>query len=158
MTVRPYITYTNATESVGVDQIGAVIARCYVNEPGQVSFGVIDYVPGWFIALHHHHTWELIIIDSSSEGPGYTFFDSRWWRADPGSGVFIPKGHPHAWSAGNDKGFKMLWIYGGSHEEASRVYDCDQKNFQPITPSQESNCLIWTAEAGRPELLGPLED
>jgi len=147
MSVRPYITYPSVTESVKVHHIGAVISKCYINEPGEVSFGVIDYVPGWFIVLHHHQTWELIVVDSGSEGPGYTFFDSRWWRADPGSGVFIPKGYPHAWSAGNNTGFKMLWIYGGSQEEASRVYDCDPKTFQPITPDEEAHCLIWTAAA-----------
>ena len=147
MDTRPYITYTSAIDTIEVQQIGEVVAKCYVNEPGQVSFGVIDYVPGWLIALHHHYTWELIIIDNSSEGPGYTFFDSRWWRADPGSGVYIPKGYPHAWSAGNDHGFKMLWIYGGSDEEASRVYDCDYREFQPITPNQESDCPIWSTEA-----------
>ena len=75
MDIRPYITYPSATDTVEVHQIGEVVAKCYVNEPSQVSFGVIDYVPGWFIALHSHETWELIIIDSSSEGPGYTFFD-----------------------------------------------------------------------------------
>lgn len=147
MSERPYITYPNAIRSVELHQIGNVIAKCYVNEPGEVSFGVIDYAPSWFIVLHYHHTWELIIIDSSSEGPGYTFFDGHWWRSDPGSGVFIPKGHSHAWSAGNNNGFKMLWVYGGSHEEASHVYDCDPKTFKPITPSEEGNCPVWTAEA-----------
>lgn len=145
MDFRPYIVYPTS-ESVEAHQIGAVVAKCYINEPGQVSFGVIDYVPGWFIALHHH-TWELIIIDSSSEGPGYTFFDGHWWRADPGSGVFLPKGCPHAWSSGNEKGFKMLWIYGGSPEEAGRVYDADPETFQAITPEEKRSALIWTAEA-----------
>jgi len=146
MDFRPYIVYPTS-ESVEAHQIGAVVAKCYINEPGQVSFGTIDYVPGWFIALHHHHTWELIIIDSSSEGPGYTFFDEHWWWADPGSGVFLPKGCPHAWSSGNEKGFKMLWIYGGSPEEAGRVYDADPETFQAITPEEERSALIWTAEA-----------
>ena len=130
-----------------MEHIGAVASKCYINEPLQVSFGVIDYVPGWFIALHHHHTWELIIIDNSSEGSGYTFFDGRWWKADPGSGVFIPKGCPHAWSSGNTKGFKMLWVYGGASEEASRIYDIEPQTFQPITPEEEKNAPIWTAEA-----------
>lgn len=149
MDIRPYITYPSATDTVEVHQIGEVVAKCYVNEPSQVSFGVIDYVPGWFIALHSHETWELIIIDSSSEGPGYTFFDGHWWRADPGSAVFIPKTYPHAWSSGNEKGFKMLWIYGGAHEEAGRVYDADPQTFQPITRDEEKDAPIWTAEAAQ---------
>jgi len=146
---RPYITYSNTTDSVEVQHIGEVVTKCYINEPGKVSFGVIDYIPRWFIALHHHHIWELIIIDNSSEGPGYTFFNGYWWRADPGSAVFLPKGCPHAWSAGNDKGFKMLWIYGGSHEEAGRIYHGDAQTFQPITLEEERSALIWTAEAAR---------
>jgi len=142
---RPYITYSNKDKRAEVQQVGPVVSTCYVNEPGQVSFGVIDYVPGWFIALHHHHTWELIIIDSSSAGPGYTFFEGHWWRAEPGSGVFIPRECPHAWSSGNIKGFKMLWIYGGSHEEAGRVYDADPETFQPITQQEEKNAFMWPA-------------
>ena len=148
MDMMPYITYPNA-ESVEVHQIGATVTKCYINEPGQVSFGVMDYVPGWFIALHSHNTWELIIIDSSSEGPGYAFFDGHWWRADPGSAVFIPKGCQHAWSSGNDKGFKMLWIYACSHQEAGRTYHADPETFQPITPEEKRNALTWTAETAR---------
>jgi len=149
MDIRPYITYPSAADTVEVHQIGEVVAKCYVNEPSQVSFGVIDYVPGWFIALHSHETWELIIIDSSSEGPGYTFFDGHWWRADPGSAVFLPKGCPHAWSSGNEKGFKMLWIYGGSHQEAGRTYHVDPEAFQPITRDEERKALTWTPEAAQ---------
>ncbi len=146
MSTKPYIIYPDTARPVEVGKLGAVNIMCYVNEPGQVSFGVIDYVPGWFIATHHHHMWELIIVDNSSEGPGYTFFDGRWWRADPGSGVFLPKGVPHAWSAGNQHGFKMLWIYGGSLEEAGRIYDTDPATFQPITQEQECAASIWTPE------------
>lgn len=146
MNARPYIVYPHTARPVEAGQLGAVVVKCYVNEPGQVSFGVIDYVPGWFIALHHHRTWELIIIDHSSEGPGYTFFEGRWWRADPGSGVFLPKGCPHAWSAGRERGFKMLWIYGGSHEEAGRIYDVDPQTFQPITLEEERAALTWTPD------------
>ena len=141
---KPYITYFNKGKPAEVQQIGKVVSTCYINEPGQVSFGVINYVPGWFIALHHHYTCELIIIDTGSAGPGYTFFDGHWWRAEPGSGVFIPRGCPHAWSSGNDKGFKMLWIYRGSHEEADRIYDTDPQIFQPITREEERSALIWT--------------
>jgi len=147
--IRPYITYPSATGTVKVRQTEAVVQKCYVNEPGQVSFGVIDYVPGWFIALHSHGTWELIIIDSSSEGPGYTFFDGRWWKAAPGSAIFIPRTYPHAWSSGNEKGFKMLWIYGGSHREAGRTYHVDPEAFKPITPAEERKAPIWTPEAAR---------
>lgn len=149
MGIRPYITYPGITGSAEVQQVGEVVAKCYVNEPSQVSFGVIDYVPGWFIALHSHETWELIIIDSSSEGPGYTFFDGHWWRADPGSAVLIPKTYPHAWSSGNKKGFKMLWVYGGAHQEAGRTYHVDPETFRPITPDEEGKALTWTPEAVR---------
>jgi len=95
---RPYIIYPSEGKQVEAGRVGEVINTCYIDEPGQVSFGVIDYVPGWRIPLHHHTTWELIIIDKSSAAPGYTFFDGRWWRAEPGCGVFLPMGHPHAWS------------------------------------------------------------
>jgi len=149
MSIKPYITYPGITGSAEVQQVGEVVTKCYVNEPGQVSFGVIDYIPGWFIALHSHQTWELIIIDSSSESPGYTFFDGHWWKADPGSAVFIPKTYPHAWSSGNKKGFKMLWIYPGSHQEAGRTYHLDTETFQPITPGEEGKAPIWTPEAVR---------
>ena len=144
MDVRPYITYPSATERVKVHNIGEVIARCYLNEPGQVSFSVIDYVPGWVIALHSHNTWELIIIDSSSDGPGYTFFGERWWIAEPGSAAFIPKGCRHAWSSGNAKGFKMLAIYGGSYQEAGRTYHVDPKTFQSISADEERKAVTWT--------------
>jgi len=147
MNTRPYIVYPDMAKIV--ELAGTAVVKSYINEPGQVSFGVIDYVPGWFIALHHHQTWELIIIDNSSEGPGYTFFDGHWWQADPGSGIFFPKGCPHAWSAGNDKGFKMLWIYGDSHEKAGRIYEGDAQTFQPITLDEEKSALLWTAEAVR---------
>ena len=150
MSIKPYITYPGITGSTEVQQLGKVVAKCYINESGQVSFGVIDYIPGWFIALHSHQTWELIIIDSSSEGPGYTFFDGHWWKADPGSAVFIPKTYPHAWSSGNKKGFKMLWIYAGSHQEAGRTYHLDPETFQPITPDEEEKAPTWTAEAVLP--------
>jgi len=149
MGIKPYITYPGITGSAEVQQIGEVVTKCYINEPSQVSFGVIDYVPEWFIALHSHETWELIIIDSSSEGPGYTFFDGHWWKADPGSAVLIPKTYPHAWSSGNEKGFKMLWIYPSSHQERGRTYHVDPETFQPITPDEEGKALTWTPEAVR---------
>ncbi len=146
MGARPYIVYPGATKPAEVVQ-AELVARTYISELGKVSFGVNDFVPGLFRPLHHHHTWELIIIDNSSEGSGYTFFDGHWWRAEPGSGVFIPKGYPHAWSSGNDKGFKMLWVYGGSREEAGRIWDVELEGSHPITPEEERNALDWTAEA-----------
>ena len=141
MNKEPCITYPS--KPLVIQRIDNVINKCFINENKQVSFGVIDYVPGWFIALHHHHTWELIIIDSSSAGSGYVLFRGCWWQAEPGSAVFIPKGFPHAWSSGNKKGFKMLWIYGGSHQEAGRLYDIDPQFFQPITREEEKKALTW---------------
>ena len=130
MKKEPYITYSSTP--LEIEHINAIVSNRYINESRQVSFGVIDYIPGWVLALHHHYTWDLIIIDSSSNGPGYVSFKGCWWKAEPGSAVFIPKGFPHAWSSGNKKGFKMLWIYGGSVEEAGRLYDINPKLFKPI--------------------------
>ncbi|HEY56382.1 MAG TPA: hypothetical protein G4N90_02975 [Dehalococcoidia bacterium] len=149
MSARPYIIYPDKAGRLHEAGLGEVVVKSFIDEPGQVSFGVIDFVPGWFLAPHHHHTWELIIVDSSSEGPGYTFFEEHWWRADPGSCLFVPKGYTHCWSAGNKKGFKMLWIYPGSHEEAGRIYDGDSQDFKAITPEEEGNALVWTAETAR---------
>jgi len=149
MDARPYIIYSDTAGIIKEAGLGEIVIKRYINEPGQVSFGVVDFVPGWFLAPHHHHTWELIIIDGSSEGSGYTFFDECWWRADPGCGVFLPKGCTHCWSAGNEKGFKMLWIYPASHEEAGRIYDVDPETFRAITPEEERSALIWTAEVAR---------
>jgi quercetin dioxygenase-like cupin family protein len=142
---QPYIIYPSGGQQVEAGQLNEVVVTRYIDEPGQVSFGTIDYVPGWHIALHHHNTWELIIIDGSSAGPGYTFFDGRWWRADPGSGVFVPRGYPHAWSCGNSKGFKMLWVYGDSATKAGRAYDTDPDSFRAITEEQEDGAGIWVA-------------
>ena len=149
MNQQPYIIYPGEAKQVEAGQVGKVINTCYIDEPGQVSFGVIDYVPGWSIPLHHHTTWELIIIDKSSAAPGYTFFNNRWWRAEPGCGVFIPMDYPHAWSCGNNKGFKMLWVYGDSAEKAGRIYDCDPASFQAITEEQEINASIWNSQINK---------
>jgi hypothetical protein len=149
MKQQPYIIYPSEGKHVEAGQVGEVVNTCYIDEPGQVSFGVIDYVPGWSIPLHHHTTWELIIIDKSSADSGYTFFDGRWWRAEPGCGVFLPKGCPHAWSCGNSKGFKMLWVYGDSAKKAGRIYDCDPASFQGITEEQERNAGIWRSQANK---------
>ena len=143
MNQRPYLIYPSQGAQVEAGQVGDVVVTRYVDEPGQVSFGVIDYVPGWRIALHHHNSWELIIIDGSSQGPGYTLFDGHWWRAEPGCAVFVPEGCPHAWSSGNSKGFKMLWVYGDSPTKAGRVYDTDPASFQAITEEQENGAGIW---------------
>ena len=144
---KPYIAYADKAKVVDEASIGRVVLKICVDELGQVCFGIIDYVPGWFIPLHRHDRWELILVDSSSEGPGYVFFDEQWWRADPGCGVFVPKGCPHAWSSGNKNGFKMLYVYGGSREEAGRVWHKDPETFQPITPEQERNACVWTPGA-----------
>ena len=89
MATKPFIT--NQARPAETGHIGDVISKTYLNQPGQVSFGTIDYSPGWFISLHHHDLWELIIIDGSSAGPGFVMFDGRWWRAAPGSAA---KGRP----------------------------------------------------------------
>ena len=125
---KPFISYEAVSKPLEIDDYGIPFNICYLNEPGKMSFGVKDFAPGRFIPLHHHHSWELIIIDNISEGPGFIFFDETWWRADPGSSVFIPSGYPNAWSAGK-RGFRMLWVYGGCLEEAGRVLD---KNFRAI--------------------------
>lgn len=145
MTAKPYITYPEEAEPspAGGATASAVAPLIYVSEPGKVSFGVLNFVPGLVRSLHHHNTWELIIIDGSSKGPGYVFFDDTWWRADVGSAVFIPEGYSHAWSSGNDSGFKMLWIYGGTRKEAGRVYDADAERFSPITPEAERKARVW---------------
>lgn len=144
MSEHPYIVYPHTARAVEAGQLADVVNMCYINEPRQVSFGVIDYVPGWAIATHHHRTWEVIIVDKSSPGPGFTWFDGCWWRAEPGCGVFLPRGVPHAWSAGNRQGFKMLWLYGGSHEEAGRLFDVDPRSFKAITSEEERAAQIWS--------------
>lgn len=141
---KPYIIYPHTATSA-VSPEGGIVNK-YVSEPGQVSFGVIDFIPGVFRALHHHHIWELIIIDASSEGPGYTLFDKHWWRVDPGSAVFVPKGCSHAWSSGSNNGFKMLWVYGGTREEAGRVWEEPIENARAITPEEEKNAPRWTPQ------------
>ncbi len=149
MGAKPYIIYPDKARLLYEAGLGEIVINNYINEPGQVSFGVVDFVPGWFLAPHHHHTWELIIVGDSSEGPGYTFFDSHWWRVDPGGCLFVPRGYTHCWSAGNEKGFKMLWIYPGSHEEAGRIYDGDPQTFKAITTEEEMYALVWTEETAR---------
>ena len=144
MSDKAYIIYPDTAKSKTEPELANVVIKSFVDEPGQVSFGTIDFVPGWYLAPHHHHTWELIIVDASSEGPGFVYFDDRWWRADPGCGVFVPVGYSHCWSAGNDSGFKMLWVYAGSHEEAGRVYDVPPETFRAITPEEERSAPRWT--------------
>ena len=141
MDAKPYIVYPDTANSAASLE-GGVVSK-YISEPGQVSFGVVDFTLGLFRTLHHHYTWELIIIDNSSEGPGYTFFDGHWWRVDPGSAVFVPKGYSHAWSSGNNNGFKMLWVYGGTREEAGRVLEESFESAKPITLEEERNAPRW---------------
>ncbi|MFC1988942.1 cupin domain-containing protein [Chloroflexota bacterium] len=101
-------------------------------------------MPGVSRGLHHHNTWEVIIVDNSSEGPGFTYFNEKWWMVDPGGTVFVPKGYPHAWSCGNNNVFKMLWIYGGTREEAGRCWEDDSKTSMVITPKEEILASRWT--------------
>jgi hypothetical protein len=108
MSDKPYIAYP-PTAAMPLPN-----SATYVSEPGKVSFGVQNFPPYYVRSLHRHNLWELIIIDGSSEGPGYVFFDGKWWRVLPGSGVFVPKGYAHSWSSGKNR-FKMLWVYGGTH-------------------------------------------
>jgi quercetin dioxygenase-like cupin family protein len=91
MEAKPYIRYPKPYQAGAA---GEVSGTPFINEPGQVSYGVNDFKPGLFRALHGHHTWELLLVDSSSEGPGYVYFDGRWWRVPPGAAVFVPKGSP----------------------------------------------------------------
>ena len=144
MVTKPYITYPKSPADV--QRVGVVISKTYVNEPGQVGFGSIDYIPGWHISLHHHNVWELIIIDSGSVGPGFVMFGGRWWRAEPGSAVFVPNNSPHAWSSGNEKGFKMLWVYGGTHQEAGRIYDVEPEAFLGISREEERRATGWSPD------------
>jgi len=137
-----YIAYPDSASSVVTE--GGIVVNRYISEMGQVSLQVVDFVVGAFRALHHHHTWEITMVDSNSEGPGYIFFDRYWWRVDVGAVVFIPKGYAHAWSAGNNNGFKMLCIYGGTPEEASRVWEENLETVQPITTEEERNAHRWS--------------
>lgn len=152
MTDRPYITYPKSNKPGAKGEVPGAI---FINEPGQVSFGANDFSPGLFRPLHGHHTWELIIVDGASAGPGYVNFEGRWWRVDPGAAVFVPKGCPHAWSSGNTKGFRMLWVYGGAREEAGRIWYVKPDEGNAITPEEELNALLWTPEAAAAVPPGP---
>ena len=144
MNNQPYIVSPGISAAIKEERIGELFTRLYIDKPSQLSFGIIDFVPKTAVSLHIHNTWELVLVDSISEGPGYVFFDGNWWQAAPGCGVYMPKGHPHAWSAGNNNGFKMLYIYGGSREEAGRVWTEEAKTFQPITTEEERKAILWT--------------
>lgn len=152
MTDRPYITYPKPNKPGAKGEVPGAI---FINERGQVSFGANDFSPGLFRPLHGHHTWELIIVDGASAGPGYVNFEGRWWRVDPGAAVFVPKGCPHAWSSGNTKGFRMLWVYGGAREEAGRIWYVKPDEGNAITPEEELNALLWTPEAAAAVPPGP---
>ena len=133
-------------ERVEAASLGSIVNLGFVNEAGQVSSGQIDYQPGMFIAPHRHHTWELILVGPGSASAGYVWAQEQWWKAPPGSHVFLPKGMVHAWSCGNQAGFVMLWIYGGSREEAGRIYVGDPEAFRPITAEQQREARIWQPE------------
>ena len=79
MDAKPYIVYPEMAEVIG-EKLGQLLPKCFVNEPGQVSYGIVDFVPGRSLALHTHHTWELILVDRSSKAPGFTRFAGHWWR------------------------------------------------------------------------------
>ncbi len=139
MADKPYIAYPGTKAASSSKEIAPTTL---VSEPGKVSYGINDFKPGDFRTLHHHDRWELIIVDGSSAGPGFVFFDGKWWRAEPGSGTFVPPGYPHAWSAGS-KGFRMLWVYGGSREEAGRHFHIEPITDKAITPEAEKNAPLW---------------
>jgi len=126
-----------------------VVSKLFINEPGKVCFGTVDFVPGWSVAMHTHDTWEIIIVGGESEYPGYVFFYDQWWRADPGSALFVPKGLVHGWSAGNYTGFKMLWLYQGSITEAGRNWVEDYRHSPIISQEEEESALVWTPEAAK---------
>ena len=147
MNEQPYMIYPGTAKEHGEPGV-KVISKLFINEPGKVCYGTVDFVPGWSVALHSHDTWELIIVGGESEGPGYVFFNDQWWRADPGSALFVPKGFVHGWSAGNYNGFTMLWIYEGSVAEAGRNWVKDYRTSPLISPEEEKDALGWTPEAG----------
>jgi hypothetical protein len=91
--------------------------------------------------------WELVLVDSSSEGPDYIYFDGLWWRANPGVAVFVPKESAHSWSSGNMTGFRMIWIYGGAREEAGRIWYVKPEEGKCISPEEKRNAPIWTPES-----------
>lgn len=144
---NPYMIYPEMAK-MHAEAGMKVVSKLFINEPGNVCYGTVDFVPGWSVALHSHNTWELIIVGGESEGPGYVFFNDQWWRANPGSALFVPKGFVHGWSAGKNNGFKMLWIYEGSVEEAGRNWVEDYRPSPVISPEEEKNALVWTPEAG----------
>jgi quercetin dioxygenase-like cupin family protein len=143
MTDKPYVAYPGSGRPGG--PAASPFSATYVSEPGKVSFGVQEFPPHYIRSLHRHNLWELIIIDGSSEGPGYVFFDGRWWSILPGAGVFVPRGYPHSWSSGKNR-FKMLWVYGGSRDEAGRIYDVPEGEARPITEEEEKAATLWSAD------------
>ena len=148
MNEQPYMIYSDTVTEHGEPEV-EVISKLFINEPGKVCFGTVDFVPGWSVALHTHDTWEIIIVGGESEGPGYVFFHDQWWRADPGSALFVPKGFVHGWAAGNYNGFKMLWLYQGSVAEAGRNWVEDYRHSSIISPVEEKNALVWTPEEAK---------
>ena len=142
MEAKPYIKYPKPYKTGAEAEVSG---KPLINEQGQVSFGINDFKPGIFRALHGHYTWELVLVDSSSEGPGYVYFDGHWWRVNPGAAVFVPKGIPHSWSSGNTTGFRMIWIYGGAREEAGRIWHGKPEEGKCISPEEEISAPTWTA-------------
>jgi len=122
---QPYMIYPSTATEHGEPGV-KVISKLFVNEPGKVCYGTVDFVPGWSVSLHSHNTWELIIVGGESEGSG---------------------GFVHGWSAGNYSGFKMLWIYEGSVVEAGRNWVNDYRPSPLISPEEEKDALVWTPDA-----------
>lgn len=147
MTDSPYMVYPARAQTHAEPGV-QVMPMLFINEPGQVCYGTVDFLPRQALALHTHNTWELIIVGGESPGPGFVFFDDQWWRADPGAALFVPKGGIHAWSAGSHNGFKMLWVYQGSVQEAGRNWVKDHRPSPIISPEEEKNAPLWTPEAG----------
>jgi quercetin dioxygenase-like cupin family protein len=142
MRAETYVVYPHTAKIITEAKV-EVVGRLYINEAGRVCFGSTDFAPRSSVALHSHNSWEVIFVDTGSEGPGFVFFDNKWWRADPGTAVFVPKGLVHGWSAGNSKGFKMLWTYEGSVEEAGRNWAKDHRASQSIGVAEERDATLW---------------
>ena len=116
---------------VDVDMVG------FVDRPGQVSAGTIDYQPGQCLALHTHRRWELIIVDFGSMASGFVKTSGSWWDIIPGGYTYLPVGCEHGWSCGNYGSFLMRWYYGGSREEAGRDFVGNPKSFSSIDRRQQ---------------------
>ncbi len=41
----------------------------------------------------------------------------------------------------------MLWVYGGSREEAGRIWHVKARGGKGVSPEEEKDALVWTPEA-----------